>query len=138
VVLYYRGGDEPAVDRPAVELHFADEAREPVESLSLVTTPNAQAGRITLAADTTIWAAHPLVASSTESLEVRAERPDGSVEVLLWMPTARPEWPTVLVLQEPVTLPAGSVLTLSARGRGTARATARVLFSAWSETRRSP
>ena len=134
-VLYYRGGDEAAVDRSAVELHFADEESEPVHSLRLVSSTG-RAGRTTLPAATTIWAAHPLVAASTRSLELRAERPDGSVEVLLWMPTARPEWPTVLVLQEPVTLPAGSVLTLQTSGSDNARAVDRVLLSAWLATRR--
>jgi hypothetical protein len=136
VVLYYRGGDEAAVDRSAVELHFADDGREPVESLNVVTTTG-RTGRMTLQADATIWAALPLVAASTQSLELRAERPDGSVEMLLWIPTARPEWPTVLVLREPVTLPGGTVLTLSTLGGDAPRGADRVLLSAWSESRRS-
>ena len=58
------------------------------------------------------------------------------MEVLLWMPTARPEWPTVLVLQEPVTLPTGTVLALSTRGSGAAGTTDCVVLSAWSASRR--
>lgn len=137
VVLYYRGGNEASTDRSAVELHFADEGRAPMESLSLATGTNGQPGRTTLAAETTLWAAHPRLTSSTESVEVRAERPDGSVEVLMWMPTARPDWPSALVLQEPVTLPAGSVLTLATRGRVTAGVPDRVMFSVWSASPRA-
>ena len=51
------------------------------------------------------------------------------------MPTARPERPAVLVLQEPVTLPAGTVLTLSTRGSGAEGTTDCVVLSAWSASR---
>jgi hypothetical protein len=101
-----------------------------VETLS-IETGTTRAGQLALTAPTTIWGAHPLVAASTQSLELRARRPDGSSEVLLWMPAARPEWPQVLVLQEPVTLPAGTVLTLSTRRSGPAGPVDRVLLSAW-------
>ena len=47
-------------------------------------------------------------------MELRAERPDKSVEVLLWIPKARAEWPLALVMREPVLLPAGSTLSLVA------------------------
>jgi hypothetical protein len=137
VVLYYRGGRDATVERSAIELYFADEGRAPLAGVNLATGTNAQPGRTILAADTTLWAAHPRLAPSTESLEVRAERPDGSVEVLLWMPTARPDWPSALVLQEPVTLPAGSVLTLATSGRAQAGATDQVMFSAWWTSPRS-
>lgn len=136
VVLYYRGGDEPAVDRSAVELHFADAGREPVENLTLTT--DGGVGRQTLRSPMTIWAAHTRLPSSTQSLEVRAATPDGAVTVLLWIPVARPEWPSAFVLREPVTLPAGTVLTVSTRGGGLPREADRVVLSAWSASRRSP
>jgi hypothetical protein len=34
--------------------------------------------------------------------------------VLLWMPAANAEWPVTLVMQEPVSLPAGSKVVLVA------------------------
>lgn len=130
VVLYYRGGEEPVVDRTTIDLHFADQAGEPLETLS-IETGSTGTGQLGLKAATTIWGAHPLVTATTRSLELRARRPDGSSEVLLWMPAARPEWPQVLVLQEPVTLPAGTVLTLSTRRSGPSGPMDRVLLSAW-------
>ena len=130
VVLYYRGAEAPVVDRTTIDLHFADQAGEPVQTLS-IETGTAGSGQLPLKAATTFWAAHPLVAASTRSLELRARRPDGSSEVLLWMPVARPEWPQVLVLQEPVTLPAGTVLTLSTQGSGSSGSVDRVLLSGW-------
>ncbi|MGH9203726.1 MAG: hypothetical protein ACRD2A_21070, partial [Vicinamibacterales bacterium] len=142
VALYYRGGEQPIVDRPAVELHFA-ENRQPLDTLWIDTTdasvgssPSgaARTGRLTLPSRTTIWALHSMVRTATDSLEVRARRPDGSIEVLLWMPRVQDEWPNVLVLQEPMTFPAGSVLTVSTRARDSGGPTDRVMIAGWRET----
>jgi hypothetical protein len=59
------------------------------------------------------------------SLELRARRPDGGYEPLLWIKNVRPEWQTPFVLRHPVTLPRGSVL--QAIGRFEPGATARQL-----------
>ena len=67
---------------------------------------------MTLSRSTTVWAIQPSLDPSAKSLELRAERPDTSVEVLAWIPEARPDWPVALVLQEPVTLPSGTVISL--------------------------
>lgn len=135
VVLYYRGAEEPVVDHTTIDLHFAENGRAPIETLD-VEAAAAGAGELSLTRPTTIWGAHPLVAAATQSLELRARRPDGSSEVLLWMPSARPEWPQVLVLQEPVTLPAGTVLTLATQRSGASPRADRVLLSAWPATPR--
>ena len=63
---------------------------------------------------TRVWAIHPETLASIESMELRVERPDRSTEVLLWIPRARADWPLALVMQEPVTLPAGSTVSLVA------------------------
>lgn len=140
VVLYYRGGDQPAVDRSAVELHFAREPRRPLDSLRIetaagqpgsLTSPANGLGRLTLQAPTTIWALQPVTGATTQSLELRAERPDGAIDVLLWMPTVRPEWPNMLILQQPAVLPAGTMLRLSTRRTDAASAPDRVMVSAW-------
>jgi len=47
------------------------------------------------------------------SLEVTARRPDGSVEVLLWIPRQRHDWPTPYVLRTPVDLPAGTTIVVT-------------------------
>jgi hypothetical protein len=48
-------------------------------------------------------------------MEVRAERPDGSTEVLMWIPHAHTDWPLALVMQDPVALPAGTTISLIAQ-----------------------
>lgn len=141
VVLYYRGGDEATLDRSAVELHFATDARRPLSSLAIETARRDSSalspsiGSLTLAADTTIWALQPGVGLTTQSLELRARRPDDSIDVLLWTPTVRHEWPSVLVLQPPLTLPAGTVLTLSTRSADPAASPDRIILSVWREPR---
>ena len=142
VVLYYRGGDTPTVDRSTVELHFAVEPARPLDSLRIETAVGQSstsaangAGRLVLSASTTIWALQPSPDVTTQSLELRADRPDGSIEVLLWMPTVRPEWPSVLVLQQPVSLPAGTVLSLTTRRASARSAPDRVILSAWHDGR---
>lgn len=143
LVLYYRGGDETVVDRSAVELHFADELSRPLTSITLeaagsprsVPTRATGSGILTLAVPTTIWALQPVTGTTARSLELRAQRPDGAIDVLLWMPTVRPEWPNVLVLQQPVALPAGTVLRLSTWPAGGKSPDARVILSVWPERR---
>lgn len=140
VVLYYRGGDEAIVDRSAIELHAAPAASRPLSSLRIEATarpageaagPAASLGQLTLETDTTIWALQPVVGATTQTLELRARRPGGATEVLLWMPTVRPEWPHVLVLQQPAVLPAGTTLILSTRRSDPAGAPDRVGLSVW-------
>jgi hypothetical protein len=64
----------------------------------------------TIERDSTVAAIRPEVPPTTRSLEVRAIRPDGSSEVLLWIPRHRPNWPSSYVMRHPVPLPAGSRL----------------------------
>jgi len=58
--------------------------------------------------------------STAHSLEVKATRPDGSSDVLLWIRDYHPEWPTPYVFREPVALPQGSTLSATARVDGAA------------------
>jgi hypothetical protein len=50
-----------------------------------------------------------------ESIEVRARRPDGSIEPLLLIREFAQQWQTPYVLRRPLTLPAGSVIEAAAR-----------------------
>ena len=52
--------------------------------------------------------------AGAKSLEVTAIRPDGSVEPMLWLKNYRADWPSPYVLKEPVTLPAGTRLVVTA------------------------
>jgi len=134
LVLYYRGGDDAATDRSSVDVYFAD---NPSALETVHVDADQGRGRQTLAASITVWAVQTIVQQGTRSLELRVTRPDSSVEVLLWMPTVRPEWPNALLLQKPVTLPAGSILTVSTKGPDSASRRESVILSAWQEPTRS-
>lgn len=122
LLLYYRGDTAAVVDRSRVELHFAPApAAGAVEDVRLEAATRdlgcggapRSTGERALVRAATLWALQPAAGESARSLELRARRPDGSVEVLLWMPRYRPEWPQALVLQDPMPLPAGTRLSLA-------------------------
>jgi hypothetical protein len=115
VVLYYRGGDEPVVDRSSVELYFARPSQGRAVR-QLVVDGRVRDLRLEKAA--TVWAIHPAPSATARSLELRARLPNGAIQVLLWMPRCLPEWPEALVLQQPAELPAGTTVSLIAHGDG--------------------
>jgi hypothetical protein len=158
LLLYYRGADQPLVDRPAVELHMAPESRRAIDDVVMEgvedrtpgdadRTPKGVRyvvrhlkGQRLVERDTTIWALQPSYDASASSLELSARRPDGAVEVLLWIPVVRHEWPQALVLQRPITLPAGTVLSLTTRHDAVAPSTpaARISVSVLRGPREKP
>ena len=62
-----------------------------------------------------VWGIRTALIAEGSSLELSARRPDGSIEVLLWIPTARQDFPAPYIFEDPVRLPAGTVVTLTAR-----------------------
>jgi len=84
-------------------------------------------GESTVREDARVWAIFPHAPPSLDpvsldpyadpagapALEVTARRPDGSVEVLLWIPRQRHDWPTPYVLRTPVDLPAGTTIVVT-------------------------
>ena len=56
----------------------------------------------------------PRLGPGARSIEVTAIRPDGSVEPMLWVNSYRAEWPAPYILKEPITLPAGTRLVMTA------------------------
>lgn len=143
VELHYRGRDADIDDRPALALSYADQRGGEVSQVVVHTAPvpgtNGVArrrGEAVVREDTRVWAIFPHAPESltpedldpyadptgAPSLEVTARRPDGSVEVLLWIPRQRHDWPTPYVLRTPVDLPAGTtvvVTTTAPRADGT-------------------
>lgn len=71
-------------------------------------------GEITIKTATSAMALWPRLGPGARSLEVTALRPDGSVEPMLWLNNYRAEWPTSYVLKEPIALPAGTRLVMTA------------------------
>jgi hypothetical protein len=103
-------------------------------SLAIAAAPDGERlrGSVTLAEDATVWALRPWTVPARGGLEVKAVRPDGSAEPLLWITEQARAWPATYVLDEPLALPRGSTLVLVAYpGAAGARAGVDVLaFSA--------
>lgn len=118
VELHYRGQDAPASDSSAIALFFAPQGEwREMTSVAIETAParpeaERRRGEVTLPRDVIVWGLRPAGENDGHSLEVTARRPDGSVEVLLWIPQARPEWPGAFIFTEPVRLPAGTTVSL--------------------------
>jgi hypothetical protein len=68
----------------------------------------------TLKTASTIASLWPRLGPGAQSLEVTAIRPDGSVEPMLWVNNYRAQWPAPYILKEPITLPAGTRLLMTA------------------------
>jgi hypothetical protein len=123
VDLYYKGADAEVTDHSEVDVVFApDTAQGRIGDVTVEAaadrSPGRMRGSVKLPQTTTLWAVHPEFDASVASMELRAERPDKSVEVLLWMPTPNADWPAALVMQEPVNLPAGTTISLVAETKG--------------------
>jgi hypothetical protein len=62
----------------------------------------------------TIAAIWPRLGPGARSLEVTAISPDGVVDPMLWVNSYRPEWPSPYILKDPIALPAGTRLVMTA------------------------
>ena len=142
VDLYYKGAEAEITDHSEIDVVFAPDTAQ--ASIGAVTvnaaadrTPGRMRATMKLPQATTLWAVHPEFDGSVASMELRAERPDKSVEVLLWMPIPSPDWPVALVMQEPVNLPAGTTISLVAETKDqvTTRSAPSVTFSVLSTGR---
>jgi hypothetical protein len=113
------GGTEPG----RIGLHFADgpglAAPGDLELIAAAEVPgHVRQQRLRaetqLAADTTLLALWPALPTGVESIEVRATRPDGRIEVLLFAVDIPLDWPTPYIYTKPVELPRGTRLALTA------------------------
>ena len=73
---------------------------------------------VTVSAAARVWALVPSAAAGTSSLEVSVRRPNGAVDVLLWIPEYRHDWPQALIAEDPIALEPGATVQLSAEPRG--------------------
>ena len=127
--IHYRGARQTVVDEGKLGLTFA-EHRSPraVSDIALTATATAPAtaGRQRLraetriAADTHVVALRPEMSGDITSIEVAARRSDGGTDILLFARDFDHEWPTPFVLQDPVLVRRGSVLTVTAYAGGAA------------------
>ena len=120
----YRGGMDEASGAAELGLYFFEKApAQTPSSIEITPAPATVAAGKTgerfraetaVKSATTIAAMWPRLGPGARSIEVTAIRPDGSVEPMLWVNSFRPEWPAPYILKEPVALPAGSRLVMTA------------------------
>ena len=103
---YYR-------DKPTPSPSFLTVTPAPVAVAATKTNERVR-GEITIKSAASATALWPKLGPGAKSLEVTAIRPDGTVEPMLWLNNYRAEWPTAYILKEPVTLPAGTRLVMTA------------------------
>jgi hypothetical protein len=124
VEIGYRGNMEEASGAGELGLYFHEKAPSQTPTAieiipaPVTVAPGKKAERIraetTIKAGSTIASMWPRLGPGAKSLEVTAIRPDGSVEPMLWVNSYRAEWPAPYILKEPLTLPAGTRLLLTA------------------------
>ena len=119
--VHYKGGSEPIMAGGSLGLYFAGGApARSVEDLVVNASPLPGGegrpkfqGTATLPADIVALALKPDVQAGVEAFEVSATKPDGTVQVLLLVRDALPEFPTPYINANPVHLPAGTQLRVT-------------------------
>lgn len=124
VEIGYRGTEEPVSGAAELGLYFSEkrpaQAAMPLEisappiSMAPGKTREKIRTETVLKTATTASALWPRLGAGAKSIEVTAITPDGVVEPLLWLKNYRPDWPSSYVFREPVTLPAGTRLIVTA------------------------
>lgn len=128
MTIHYRLNGEAARDRSQLALYFAkpqakQAAPKAVRNLSLTAAPIKLAAKealqpvkatLTLTEAAEVIALRPLLFPFGQSLEVRALRPDGVSEVLIWARNYRYNWQPDYVLRRPVVLPRGTRIEATA------------------------
>jgi hypothetical protein len=117
--IHYQHTTERVVDRGRLGLFFE---RRPTKAASdLVIDVKSTRADATMTSDTTLLAMRPELPPDIKSLEVKARRPDGGTDVLLFAKDFSPKWPTPFVFADPVVLRRGTVLSVIAHGDAPAR-----------------
>lgn len=124
VEIGYRGNMEDGSGAGELGLYFAEKpaAATPIALDLAPAAVTMAAGKKAerLRAETVIRSAStiasmwPRLGPGAKSLEVTAIRPDGSVEPMLWVNAYRAEWPAPYILKEPMALPAGTRVVMTA------------------------
>jgi hypothetical protein len=121
--IHYRGTSERVVERGVVGLFFAEQpVRNTVSDLVLdakAETPHGAGpqkviGKQRLASDIDALAIRLEFQLGIQSVEVSARKPDGTTEVMLFAKNLRSDWPTPYLFKNPVHLPKGSELSVTA------------------------
>jgi hypothetical protein len=126
--IHYQGAKERVVEHGTLGLFFADQpSPDVVSDLVLEAKGPGQAGKVRasvkLAADTNVLALRPEMHPEMKSIEVSARRPDGGTDVLLFAKDLRLDWPTPYIFKNPVALPKGTELSVTAHYANSAQQT---------------
>jgi len=124
VEIGYRGTEEAVSGAAELGLYFSEkrpsQAATPLEISAQPITVAAGKTREKIRTETVLKTATmasalwPRLGAGAKSVEVTAIKPDGVVEPLLWLKNYRPDWPSPYVFREPVTLPAGTRVIVTA------------------------
>lgn len=124
VEIGYRGTDADTIGAGELGLYFATgkPARVAAELEINAAPVSVPAGKtrervraeFVIKSATSATALWPSLGDGASSVEVTAIRTDGVVEPLLWLKDYRADWPSSYVFKEPVTLPAGTRLVVTA------------------------
>jgi hypothetical protein len=126
--VHYQHVKDRIVDRGRLGILF--DTRAAKTASDLVLDLKGLRSETTMTADTTVLAFGPELAPEITSLEVKARRPDGGTDVLLFAKDFSPRWPTPFVLAEPIVLRRGTLLSAIAHGdRADAPARVRILLT---------
>jgi hypothetical protein len=122
--IHYRGAEEPVEDRSSVALYFsAKPAEKRPSDLVIQSGPGAVPpkatglrvyGELVVPEDSYAFALRPEMNAGGRSLEVKAIKPDGSIQILVWINNYRQDWQTPYIFKEPVFLPNGTKLAVTA------------------------
>jgi hypothetical protein len=127
--IHYRGTTERAADRGTVGLFFADSSATNLASqLVLESKGTVPAGAKSqrsraeqrLQDDTFAIALRPELSPGATSIEVSARKPDGGTQMLLFAKDFPVDWPSPFILKEPLLIPKGSVIAVTAYYRNSA------------------
>jgi hypothetical protein len=112
-------GPSPApTGEPQLGLYFTKAPDRAVTSLELAGNTFSAEGRVrtelTLGAEQALVGVRVELSAGAKSLELKATRPDGSFEPLLWIKDFRPDWQAPYVFRSPVPLPRGTAVIATA------------------------
>jgi hypothetical protein len=121
--VHYRGADEEVVDHGMLGISFAgasaartlsDAVLEAGGALAAGATAHRLRAETRLDAETHAWALWPVATDGVKSIEVSARTPGGGTTVLLFARDFPRAWPTSYIFKEPVVLPAGTTVSVTA------------------------
>jgi hypothetical protein len=115
---------------PQLGLYFTKAPSQQIATIALAADRFSAEGLVrteaTLGADHALVGVRVDMGAGAKSLELKAKRPDGSIEPLLWIKEFRPDWQAPYVFRSPVPLPRGSIVTATAYFDATTAASPRL------------